>query len=202
MTAAGADSIFKQRGRHCERSEAIHFAAKRKNGLLRRFAPRNDGEHKIAFSRRDHARVLARKSLPSKIRGRGECRVPNAPAASCALGSWSMHTSIHSGGTGNIRHSPRNGFNSLYVLSPGTGLFCPRHSRGIVSHENLAPASGRQDHTPSPSALAPLVLRRIRVHRIPPHVRDDAYAPLAEAGQREEYTISDFQKVKYLCVAD
>jgi 3-keto-5-aminohexanoate cleavage enzyme len=29
--------------RHCERSEAIHLAAQRKNGLLRRFAPRNDG---------------------------------------------------------------------------------------------------------------------------------------------------------------
>src|SRR3984885_7462048 len=28
--------------RHCERSEAIHLAAERKNGLLRRFAPRND----------------------------------------------------------------------------------------------------------------------------------------------------------------
>ena len=28
---------------HCERSEAIHLAAQRKNGLLRRFAPRNDG---------------------------------------------------------------------------------------------------------------------------------------------------------------
>jgi hypothetical protein len=28
--------------RHCERSEAIHAAAPRKNGLLRRFAPRND----------------------------------------------------------------------------------------------------------------------------------------------------------------
>ena len=91
---------------------------------------------------------------------------------------------------------------AYFVLSPGTGLFCPRHSRGIVSHENLAPASGRQDHTPSPSALAPLVLRRIRVHRIPPHVRDDAYAPLAEAGQREEYTISDFQKEQYLRVAN
>jgi hypothetical protein len=25
--------------RHCERSEAIHLAAERKNGLLRRFAP-------------------------------------------------------------------------------------------------------------------------------------------------------------------
>jgi hypothetical protein len=97
---------------------------------------------------------------------------------------------------------PTQWFYGLYVISPVTGLFCHRRSRGIVSHENLAPASGRQDHTPSPSALAPLVLRRIRVHRIPPHVRDDAYAPLAEAGQREEYTISDFQKVKYLCVAD
>jgi hypothetical protein len=29
--------------RHCERSEAIHLAIERKNGLLRRFAPRNDG---------------------------------------------------------------------------------------------------------------------------------------------------------------
>src|SRR6185369_11812635 len=28
--------------RHCERSEAIHVSA-RKNGLLRRYAPRNDG---------------------------------------------------------------------------------------------------------------------------------------------------------------
>src|SRR5712672_3413062 len=30
--------------RHCERSEAIHLAAQRKNGLLRRCAPRNDEE--------------------------------------------------------------------------------------------------------------------------------------------------------------
>jgi hypothetical protein len=28
--------------RHCERSEAIHRSTKRKHGLLRRFAPRND----------------------------------------------------------------------------------------------------------------------------------------------------------------
>src|SRR4029077_17066472 len=30
--------------RHCERSEAIHSAAQRIDGLLRRFAPRNDME--------------------------------------------------------------------------------------------------------------------------------------------------------------
>jgi hypothetical protein len=32
-----------QQCRHCERSEAIHPTAKRKNGLLRRYVPRNDG---------------------------------------------------------------------------------------------------------------------------------------------------------------
>src|SRR5258708_39088689 len=30
-------------GRHCERSEAIHRTAERKNGFLRRYARRNDG---------------------------------------------------------------------------------------------------------------------------------------------------------------
>jgi hypothetical protein len=30
--------------RHCEQSEAIHLTLERKNGLLRRFAPRNDAE--------------------------------------------------------------------------------------------------------------------------------------------------------------
>jgi hypothetical protein len=29
--------------RHCERSEAIHIAAQWIDGLLRRYAPRNDG---------------------------------------------------------------------------------------------------------------------------------------------------------------
>jgi hypothetical protein len=32
---------------------------------------------------------------------------------------------------------------------------------------NLMPASGHQDHTTSPSASAPLVSLRRRVHRIP-----------------------------------
>src|SRR6202035_2497961 len=35
-----------KRNRHCERSEAIHASKQRKNGLLRRFAPRNDNENK------------------------------------------------------------------------------------------------------------------------------------------------------------
>jgi hypothetical protein len=76
------------------------------------------------------------------------------------------HKHSHHGHTGNTRHSPRNGFTAYSALSPGTGLSCPRHRRKSSS-ANLTPASGRQDHTTSPSAVAPLVLRRYHVHRIP-----------------------------------
>jgi hypothetical protein len=36
-----------------------------------------------------------------------------------------------------------------------------------------------------------------RVHRIPPHVRDDAYAPLAEAGREKEATLRSEEKADY-----
>jgi hypothetical protein len=42
---AGDDSLDEfsnSQDRHCERSEAIHSSVQRKNGLLRRYAPRND----------------------------------------------------------------------------------------------------------------------------------------------------------------
>ncbi len=35
------------------------------------------------------------------------------------------------GPTGNARHSPRNGFNGCFVLSPAIGLFCHRHPRDL-----------------------------------------------------------------------
>jgi hypothetical protein len=37
-------------------------------------------------------------------------------------------------------------------------------------------------------------LRRQSVHRIPPHVRDDAYAPLAEAGRGNNTQLLVFRK--------
>jgi hypothetical protein len=48
--------------------------------------------------------------------------------------------------------------------------------RSIIA--NLTPAPGRQDHTTSPSASPAVRQKRIRVHRIPPHVRDDRETPL------------------------
>jgi hypothetical protein len=51
---------------------------------------------------------------------------------------------------------------------------------------NLTPAKGRQDHTPSPSALMSLVWRHQRPSHPALNVRDDREAPLlSSAGRRE-----------------
>jgi hypothetical protein len=87
-------------------------------------------------------------------------------------------------------------------LSPVTGLSCHRRPRELLLPANLTPASGRQDHTASPSATAALVVRRLRVHRIPPRVRDDRDPPLSSGetgkfkslicpGREAEYFLSD-----------
>jgi hypothetical protein len=91
------------------------------------------------------------------------------------------HEHSHHGHTGITRHSPRNGFNGYFVLSPVTGLVCHRRLRKLP-FANLTPASGRQDHTTSPSASGALVFGTISVHRIPPHVRDDRETPLGWGG--------------------
>src|SRR6202163_2202427 len=75
------------------------------------------------------------------------------------------------------------GLTVSFVLSPVTGLVCHRHLAGQIPR-NLTPASGRQDHTTSPSASAQFVKRAISVHRIPPRVRDDREPPLWGAGRR------------------
>ena len=60
----------------------------------------------------------------------------------------------------------RNGFTTYFVLSSVTGLVCHRRWRTNVASApgwadttsaNLTPASGRQDHTTSPSAATSLV---------------------------------------------
>jgi hypothetical protein len=155
--------------------EPIHLATPGKNGLRRRFAPRNDARftHAFAFSRRD-APELCRKSFALQRRGRGECRVPNAPAAWCALLVVSMHTSIHSGGTGIIRHSPRNGFTAYSALSPVTSSFLPPSPHGLHGASTrlgrsrlrrLSISNGCQDHTTSPYASMPFVWRVLDAHR-------------------------------------
>jgi len=116
-------------------------------------------------------RVLPTTTLKNE-RGRREDRVPartrGPRAAKVARGRTT-------GGAGS------SGLPCAMVLRlirdlPGDRALLPPSS---VDHSTtLAPASGRQDHTISPSAPAPLVLRRQNVHRIPPRVRDDRDTPL------------------------
>src|SRR6202011_4110833 len=73
------------------------------------------------------------------------------------------------------------GYGLLRAL-PGDRAFLPPSSLRNLFLKNLTPASGCQDHTASLSATAAFVICRHRVHRIPPHVRDDREPPLSSGG--------------------
>ena len=70
-----------------------------------------------------------------------------------------------------------------FALSPVTG-FLATVASGIAS-ANSTPASGRQDHTTSPSASGALVVGTVSVHRIPLRVRDVAQRPSVWSGMGE-----------------
>ena len=105
---------------------------------------------------------------PSKTkRGCRECRMRVAPVAACATKKHRrQQLQVHR----NSRHSLRHGFNGFLRALPGDRALLPP---SLVDHPtNLAPASGRQNHTTSPSAKASLVRANdcastLRVHRIP-----------------------------------
>jgi hypothetical protein len=124
--------------------------------------------------------------------------VLDAPAASCALGSGSMRTSIHSGGTGNIRHSPRDGVTAYGVLPrrrirlasvAGELTTCPRPV-GPTRLRRLDTSNGCQDHTLLPSASAPFVARArlTRSRRKPPCA---AVAPTLPASTASHPNVRD-----------
>jgi len=110
-----------------------------------------------------------------KDRGRREDRVRAAPAVSCATCTRKC-AHEHTGPAGASRPSLRNGFTAYNALSPVIELICHRHRADTSAR--LDASFGRQDHTTSPYASCAFVLRTCRVHRIPPHVRDDRDPPL------------------------
>ena len=81
----------------------------------------------------------------------------------------SMRMNFHSGGTGNIRHSPRNGWNGCSVISPGNRAFLPPSSAGLLKRprklDTSVGVSGSRGLTVRPGRA-----RRTRRcgHRIPP----------------------------------
>ena len=104
---SSSDSIFKQPGQ---------FSCRTVIAII---------PHATSSSRREAPEALM--NLPPK-RGRGERRVPAAPAASCALVVVERTRA-----TTSTPESPgipaRNGFTAYVVLSPVTGLSCHRRLR-------------------------------------------------------------------------
>jgi hypothetical protein len=165
---------------------------------------------KLYHSRGAKRPSFARNLIALIEEGAGNAGCPMHPQPGVRWGSLSMHTSIHSGGTGNIRHSPRNGFTAYNALSPVTNSFCHRRGLNGISYPGWAECAsarldinnGCQDHTPSPYASMPLVSRasldrsrvllalRPHAHTTssrPPHpasrfVTIGRNVPLAEAG--------------------
>ena len=113
--------------------------------------------------------------------GRGECRMPNASAASCALGVVEYAHEYSQRRHRKHPAFPTQWFYGLLRALPGDqALLTPSSARRVGVVANLAPASGRQNHTASPSATASARLTLRRVHRIPPNVHDDRDTPLLE----------------------
>jgi hypothetical protein len=114
---------------------------------------------------RDAMRPRRCQALSLVKRGRRECRVFCAPAASCAR--------IENTRVSHHRSAEQSGIPCAMVLRlipcsprrPGSFATVIGVMRSIIA--NLTPASGRQDHTTSPSAFARFVSRATRVHRIP-----------------------------------
>src|SRR6266852_5357142 len=145
------------------------------------------------------------------LRGRGECRAPVAPAASCAL-----VVIERTRGTTSTPASPgipaRNGFNGFLRALPGDRALLPPSPADMFCLSPVGPtqlreldasvgASGPHDFAVRDCISRPLALvsltgllktrpaipsraKRCRVHRIPPRVRDDRDTPLCGVGQR------------------
>src|SRR6266702_5635185 len=133
-----------------------------------------------------------------------DTRARGRPGARCTRGlackyAHSKSAHEHTGSAETLRPSPRNGFTAYSALSPVTGFLATVAPRALP--QDLTPASGRQNHTPSPSASRAVRQRHIRVHRISPHVRDDREPPLlsGETGVVKP-VICPTTEAEYFCV--
>jgi hypothetical protein len=138
----------------------------------------------IRFSKgmlsKKHASALSRRDAPescrnfSPQRGRGECRVPIAPAALRAKVESTQAS--HHGRTGTPGIPARSGFNGYSALSPVIGLVCHRRWRDCF-HQLDAGVEASGPHVFA-ARFSAIRYQHIHVHRIPPRVRDDREPPL------------------------
>ena len=125
-----------------------------------------EGRRDSTFSRHEMSEVLEMNRPRNQKRAQ---RMPDARSTHGRLCSKKAQASATTGTPQSTGIPCAMVLTVSSALSSVTGLFC--HRRQWIVSTNLAPASGRQDHTASPSAQPPLVAQRLRpamcVHRIP-----------------------------------
>src|SRR6202158_5977552 len=135
----------------------------------------------------------------SPNRGRGECRVPVAPAASCASVESTRVVTTVAPEHPAFPHAMV--LKASFVLSPVIGLVCHRRLRiwlvrpgwADFASAGLTPASRRQDHTTSPSAATSLVsapFDRSQVQRTRPAITHVPNAAASTASRPASVTIA------------
>ncbi len=154
---------------HCERSEAIQGCACGP-GLLRRFAPRNDGGETCVHLLAAHlASELCCSSCPPEKRARG------MPGAGRTHGppAKKMQAAGTTGSAETSRHSPRDGFDGCFAFSPVLRAFWPPCAQcafaHYAGHQRRDARTTRLDraHRRCSSAWRTTLQHR-HAHRIPP----------------------------------
>ena len=135
--------------------------------------------HTFAFSPRDRARALPNLSPCEMTRARG---MPGAQCTRSLVCAYGVEYAHQYSQRRHRKHPafPTQWFYGFLRALPGDHRFVDpviRATRWRLA--NLTPASGRQNHTASPSATRSARLTLRCVHRIPPRVRDDRDTPLA-----------------------
>jgi hypothetical protein len=127
---------------------------------------------------------LCMNVVPLITEGAGKAGRPMHPQP--RVQSKKAHERSHYRYTELVRPSLRNGLRLIRTL-PGDRALLPPSPALLIA--DLTPASGSQNHTISPSALARFVCARCRVHRIPSRVDDVAQRP--SVGQDVRSSASD-----------
>jgi hypothetical protein len=136
--------------------------------------PGNDGKKRVRPRSAKRPRFCS--ELPPSIQRAQGMPGAGAPAAARVV-VVSTRVSHHEY-AGNTRHSPRNGFNGFLRALPGDRALLPPSPLRSLLLKSLTPASGRQDHTTSPSASASPVKRASASIASCPYVRDVRETPL------------------------
>jgi hypothetical protein len=119
------------------------------------------------------------RNIRPKNRGRGECRVPVAPAASRVEKNTRVRHHRFAG-TPDIPCAMVLTV-SFVLLCPVTGLCCHRRRRSLPRRLERLRRGVRTTRLRRPQARA-LVRSAVHVHRIPLRVRDDRETPLRGRG--------------------